>query len=407
MNYESAYKLLEEKNQLHLLRYYNTLSESDKAALLSQIEEIDFSLIDMIDKDNSAKDSDIAPVAALQMDTINEKHDTYLNAGLTSIKNGELALVLLAGGQGTRLGFNGPKGTFNVGVTKDMYIFQLLIEHTIDIVKLADTWIHFFIMTNEKNHDDTTAFFKEHNYFGYDPEHIHFFKQEMVPSVDFNGKIYLEEKGRIAMSPNGNGGWFSSLCKAGHLETINKHNIKYINVFSVDNVLQRIADPVFLGAVITEGFLSGGKVVKKAYPDEKVGVLCTNHGKPYIVEYYELTEEMRDERDENGDYAYNYGVTLNYIFPVDRLMKIMNESMPLHIVKKAIPYVDENGDIIKPAEPNGYKFETLALDMIAFMGTCLPFEVDREKEFAPIKNATGNDSIDSARELLKKNGYTL
>lgn len=229
----------------------------------------------------------------------------------------------------------------------------------------------------------------------------------MVPSVDFNGKIYLEEKGRIAMSPNGNGGWFSSLCKAGHLSKLTEHNIKYINVFSVDNVLQRIADPIFLGAVIKEGYLSGGKVVRKAYPDEKVGVLCTNHGKPYIVEYYELTDEMRNQRDENGDYAYNYGVTLNYIFPVDRLMKIMNESMPLHIVKKAIPYVDKNGDIVKPAEPNGYKFETLALDMIAFMGTCLPFEVEREKEFAPIKNATGNDSIDSARELLKQNGYTL
>ncbi len=315
--------------------------------------------------------------------------------------------MLLAGGQGTRLGFSGPKGTFNVGETKDMFIFQLLIEHTLDIVKLADTWIHFFIMTNEKNHDDTTAFFKEHDYFGYNSDYIHFFKQEMVPSVDFDGKIYLEEKGRIAMSPNGNGGWFSSLCKAGHLSKLTEHNIKYINVFSVDNVLQRIADPVFLGAIIKEGYLSGGKVVRKAYPDEKVGVLCTNHGKPYIVEYYELTDEMRDQRDENGDYAYNYGVTLNYIFPVDRLMKIMNESMPLHIVKKAIPYVDDNGEIVKPAEPNGYKFETLALDMIAFMGTCLPFEVEREKEFAPIKNATGNDSIDSARELLKKNGYTL
>lgn len=156
-----------------------------------------------------------------------------------------------------------------MGVTKDMFIFQLLIEHTLDIVKLADTWIHFFIMTNEKNHDDTTAFFKEHNYFGYNPDYIHFFKQEMVPSVDFNGKIYLEEKGRIAMSPNGNGGWFSSLCKAGHLSKLTEHNIKYINVFSVDNVLQRIADPIFLGAVIKEGYLSGGKVVRKAIPTRR------------------------------------------------------------------------------------------------------------------------------------------
>lgn len=407
MNYEQAHKLLSEKNQLHLLKYYDSLSDNEKASLLSQIADIDFSLIDMIDRPASGADADIAPVAALQIDAINEKRAAYMEAGLASIKKGELALVLLAGGQGTRLGYSGPKGTFNVGKTKDMYIFQLLIEHTMDIVKLADTWIHFFIMTSDKNHDDTTAFFKEHDYFGYKPEYIHFFKQEMVPSIDFNRKIYLEEKGRVAMSPNGNGGWFSSLCKAGYLSKLTEHSIKYINVFSVDNVLQRIADPVFLGAVLTEGFLSGGKVVKKAYPDEKVGVLCTNHGKPYIVEYYELTDEMRDERDENGDYAYNYGVTLNYIFPVDRLMKIMNESMPLHIVKKAIPYIGDDGELVKPSEPNGYKFETLALDMIAYMGTCLPFEVDREKEFAPVKNATGNDSIDSARELLRKNGYTL
>lgn len=407
MNYESAYNLLEQKGQLHLLKYYDTLSDLEKSALLAQIKDIDFSLLDMINKDTTGTESDIAPVAALQMDSIEKARDSYKAAGIASIQAGELALVLLAGGQGTRLGFSGPKGTFNVGITKDMFIFQLLIEHTMDVVGEAGTWIHFFIMTNEKNHEDTQKFFEEHDYFGYNKEYIHFFKQEMVPSVDFNGKIYLEEKGKVAMSPNGNGGWFSSLCKAGHLRTLTENNIKYINVFSVDNVLQRIADPVFLGAVITEGYLSGGKVVRKAYPDEKVGVLCTNHGKPYIVEYYELTDAMRDERDENGDYAYNYGVTLNYIFPIDRLMSIMNENMPLHIVKKAIPYIGDDGELVNPSEPNGYKFETLALDMIAYMGTCLPFEVDREKEFAPIKNATGNDSIDSARKLLMKNGYTL
>ena len=145
MNYESAYKLLEEKDQLHLLKYYNTLNENEKAALLNQIEQIDFSLIDMINKNNSGNDSDIAPVAALQLDAIAASRDAYMTTGLEAIKNGDLALVLLAGGQGTRLGFSGPKGTFNVGETKDMFIFQLLIEHTLDIVKLADTWIHFFI----------------------------------------------------------------------------------------------------------------------------------------------------------------------------------------------------------------------------------------------------------------------
>ena len=407
MNYESAYKLLEEKNQLHLLRYYNTLSDSDKAALLSQIEEIDFSLIDMIGKDNSDKDSDIAPVAALQMDTINEKHDTFLNAGLTSIKNGELALVLLAGGQGTRLGFNGPKGTFNVGVTKDMYIFQLLIEHTMDIVKLADTWIHFFIMTNEKNHDDTTAFFKEHDYFGYDPEHIHFFKQEMAAATDYEGKIYLEEKGKLSTSPNGNGGWFISMKNNGMLDIVHREDIEWINVFAVDNVLQRIADPCFIGATIQKNCVVGSKVVRKNAPDEKVGVMCLEDGRPSIVEYYELTDELMNAKDEKGEPAYNYGVILNYLFKVQDLEKIMAEKMPLHIVEKKIPYLDVAGELVKPDAPNGYKFESLVLDMIHQMDSCLPFEVVRRKEFAPIKNKTGVDSVESARELLTENGVVL
>ena len=407
MNYESAYKLLEEKGQLHLLRYYDELKSDEQQALLSQIDQIDFSLIDMIGKNNSGNDSDIAPVAALQLDAINANHDTYLNAGIDTIKNGDLALVLLAGGQGTRLGFSGPKGTFNVGVTKDMFIFQLLIEHTLDIVKLADTWIHFFIMTNEKNHDDTTAFFKEHNYFGYNPDYIHFFKQEMVPSVDFNGKIYLEEKGRIAMSPNGNGGWFSSLCKAGHLSKLTEHNIKYINVFSVDNVLQRINDPAFVGAVIDSGCDCGGMVVRKADPNERVGVLCTEDGKPSIVEYYEMTEDMIHLKDENGNLLYNFGVILNYMFNLDRLTEIKSKRLPLHIVEKKIPYIDGDGNLIKPTTPNGYKFESLILDMIHMMDSCCPFEVEREKAFAPVKNPTGVDSVESARKLLEKNGVTL
>mgnify|MGYP005918327113 CR=1 FL=1 len=407
MNYENAYKLLEEKGQLHLLKYYDTLSEAEQAALLNQISEIDFSLIDMIGHNSSGSDSDIAPVAALQMDSIAEKYDIYKNAGLEAIKAGDLALVLLAGGQGTRLGFSGPKGTFNVGVTKDMFIFQLLIEHTLDIVKMADTWIHFFIMTNEKNHDDTTSFFKEHDYFGYNPEYVHFFKQEMVPSVDFNGKIYLEEKGKVAMSPNGNGGWFSSLCKAGHLDKLTKYGIKYINVFSVDNVLQRIADPVFIGATIEKHCAVGSKVVRKAAPDEKVGVMCLEDGKPSIVEYYELTKEMMDAKNAKGDPAYNFGVILNYLFGVSDLERIVGKNLPLHIVEKKIPYIDENGNLVKPEKPNGYKFESLVLDMIHELDSCLPFEVVREKEFAPIKNATGVDSVESARELLKKNGVAI
>ena len=221
------------------------------------------------------------------------------------------------------------------------------------------------------------------------------------------GKIYMEDKDRMAASSNGNGGWFSSLARAGLLGRLQELGVEWLNVFSVDNVLQRIADPVFVGAVIDAGCVCGAKVVAKAGPDEKVGVLCLEDGKPSIVEYYEMTDENRNSRGQDGELLYNYGVILNYLFDIATLTRIMNENMPVHIVEKKIPYIDSNGKMVRPEEPNGYKFETLILDMIHMMENCLPFEVDRRKEFAPIKNRTGVDSLDSARELMKENGMEL
>ena len=202
-------------------------------------------------------------------------------------------------------------------------------------------------------------------------------------------------------------GWFVSLARNGLVDKIHEIGIEWLNIFAVDNVLQKIADPVFIGASIDSAVEVGAKVVRKAAPDEKVGVMCLEDGRPSIVEYYELTEQMKEERNEKGEYAYNFGVILNYLFSVSALERIMSRKLCLHIVEKKINYLDENGNEIKPQEPNGYKFEQLVLDMIHELESCLPFEVVREKEFAPIKNATGVDSVETARELLKKNGMVL
>ena len=257
--------------------------------------------------------------------------------------------------------------------------------------------IYLYIMTSDKNHDQTVAFFKEHQCFGYPQDHIFFFMQEMAPAVDHDGKVYLEEKDKIATSPNGNGGWFVSMAKSGILDQVRKTGIEWLNVFAVDNVLQKIADPVFVGA----------KVVAKANPDEKVGVMCLEDGKPSIIEYYELTEEMRQEKNDRGEYAYNYGVILNYLFRVSELERTMSHKLPHHKVEKKIAHIDETGTKINPQEPNGYKFEQLVLDMIHDMDKCLPFEVVREHEFAPIKNKEGVDSVDTARALLVQNGIQI
>jgi UDP-N-acetylglucosamine/UDP-N-acetylgalactosamine diphosphorylase len=197
------------------------------------------------------------------------------------------------------------------------------------------------------------------------------------------------------------------MAKHGMLDIVEKNGIEWLNVFSVDNVLQRIVDPVFVGATISTDSYVGSKVVRKACKDEKVGVMCLENGKPSIVEYYELTPEMMDALDEKGEPAYNYGVILNYLFNVEQLKLIAKNNLPLHIVEKKIPYINEEGEFVKPEKENGYKFESLILDMIHMMDKCLPFEVERSKEFAPVKNKTGVDSVESARELLKQNGIEI
>ena len=408
MNFENAKKKLENYEQLHVLKYYDELPENEKKALLQQIDETDFSVTEkIIKKAGDDKRGVITPIKAMTLDEINNSKEHFKSLGLEAIRAGKVGAVLLAGGMGTRLGSDNPKGMYNVGVNKELYIFECLINNLMDVVKETGTYIHLFVMTSEKNNDATVSFFEEKDFFGYKSEYVHFFKQEMAAATDYDGKIYLEEKGRMATSPNGNGGWYISLKKAGLTEVLENNGIEWLNVFAVDNVLQRIADPVFIGATIEKHCAVGSKVVRKAAPDEKVGVMCLEDGKPSIVEYYELTKEMMDAKNSKGDPAYNFGVILNYLFRVSDLERIVGKNLPLHIVEKKIPYIDANGNLIKPEKPNGYKFEGLVLDMIHELDSCLPFEVVREKEFAPIKNATGVDSVESARELLKKNGVAI
>lgn len=408
MEYQEAFTKLEKAGQSHVLRYFDELSDSEKKELLDQIALTDFSVLGALGKkEEIAQKGAISPLGAMEISEIKENEDKYTSVGVQAIKAGKVGAVLLAGGMGTRLGSDNPKGMYNIGITKDVYIFERIITNLMDVVKATDTWIHLFVMTSDKNHESTTTFLKEKNYFGYKEEYIHFFRQEMAPAADYEGKVYMEAKGKIANSPNGNGGWFSSMASSGMLDIVKQAGVDWLNVFAVDNVLQRIADPVFVGATIEKKASVGAKVVRKNAPDEKVGVMCLEDGKPSIVEYYELTDELMNAKNEKGDPAYNFGVILNYLFSVDALMEIVEKQMPLHIVEKKIPYMTEAGDFVKPEEPNGFKFETLILDMIHLMDSCLPFEVVREKEFAPIKNKTGVDSVESARELCKQNGITL
>lgn len=408
MNYEQAREKLSAQGQEHLLKYYAELSPQQQQQLLEQIDITDFSMISKLEiyKNGEAR-GEITPLAAMQLSQIQEKKQELTQIGIDAIQKGKVGAVLLAGGMGTRLGSDAPKGVYNIGLTKEVFIFQRLIENLMDVVKQTDAWVPLYIMTSDKNHEATVSFLKAHAYFGYKEEYVSFFMQEMAPACDYQGKVYLEQKWKISTSPNGNGGWYSSMYKWGIAQKAISDGVEWLNVFSVDNVLQRIADPCFVGAVIAKNCAVGAKVVRKCAPDEKVGVMCLEDGKPSIVEYYDMTQELMDAKDEKGEPAYNYGVILNYLFRIGDLETIRERELTLHVVNKKIPALDEAGNEVKPSEPNGYKFEYLVLDMIHQLDSCLPFEVERSREFAPVKNATGVDSVETARALCLQNGIEL
>ncbi len=405
MNYNEALEKLRAFGQEHVLRFYDELNDDEKNELLSQIERTDFTVIEQAAE--GGKRGKIAPIKAMTLSEIELGRERFERIGMEAVRAGKVGAVLLAGGMGTRLGYDAPKGMYDIGINRHVYIFQRVIENLMKVVERAGNYIQLFVMTSEKNHDATVNFFREHDYFGYDSGYIAFFMQDMAPAADYDGKVYMEAKNCIATSPNGNGGWFLSMKKSGLMELIEKRGIEWLNVFAVDNVLQNIADTAFVGAVLEGGYSVGSKVIRKVSPDEKVGVMCTDDGRPSIVEYIELTEDMLTQKDENGEYAYNFGVILNYLFKVDCLTGLLERKLPYHKSAKKIPYINEAGEPVKPEEPNGYKYEQFILDMIQMLDSCLPFEVEREREFAPIKNKTGVDSVESARELLKKNGIEL
>lgn len=223
MDYNSALSKLEKYGQQHILKFYNELSELQKKELLEQIEETDFDIIEASRRETKiATKGVITPLSAMQLDEIEKRRDEFYKIGMDAIKRGQVGAVLLAGGMGTRLGSDNPKGMYNIGINKDVYIFQRIVENLMDIVNKSGVYIHLFVMTSEKNNDITIEFFEKMNYFGYDREYISFFKQEMAPATDYSGKVFMEEKYKIATSPNGNGGWFSSILRSHVIDIINK-----------------------------------------------------------------------------------------------------------------------------------------------------------------------------------------
>ncbi len=397
---EDVRKILEEQDQLQVLRFYDQLSSEEKATFEAQIKAVDFDMIHQAMKPQKTNENDvIEPVETLTAAKINERKDEFKKAGEQALREGKMAAVILAGGQGSRLGHDGPKGTLNVGITKEKYLFEILLENICRNTDPVGTTMHVYIMTSDINHEATVSFFEEHDCFGYPQDHIHFFRQDMAPALDRSGKLLLETKGSLNLAPNGNGGWFRTLQRQGLVEEMKGFGIEWLDVVSVDSVLQDIGDPIYLGACIATGNRCGAKVVSKVDQNEKVGANCLRNGHPSIVEYSELTDEMRWAKNEDGSYLYQFGAIVNYLFHIETTEEKAGGNLPVHQAIKKITCLDEEGNTVVPADPNAIKLEYFIFDILEFFDSCLFFECIREDEFAPIKNRTGVDSLDSAREL--------
>ena len=376
---------LKKYGQEHLLNHYETLDDTHKKELLQQIENINFELINQIyehtKKEVKQKQDVITPIEYLDKYKLYDDYKHYENIGKKEIKEGKLAAVTMAGGQGTRLGHDGPKGT-KYGVT-----------------------IPWFIMTSRENNKATIEFFEKHKYFGYEKDkNIFFFIQGELPMTDTEGKILIGEDGLIKQAADGHGGIYESLVKSGMTQKMRQMGIEWVFIGGVDNCLVKMVDPVLMGIAIDKQVTVACKSVVKANPQEKVGVFCKRNGKPNVIEYSEITEEMAEARDKEGELLYGEAHILCNLFNLNAIERMGETPLPYHVAYKKATYLDKDGNLIIPDSPNAYKFEAFLFDAFGVVDEMAVLRVKREEEFAPVKNSdeAGVDCPKTARELYKK-----
>lgn len=405
---EEARVILKKYNQEHLLNGFDKLDEKKQKKLLEQISSIDFELINKLyenTKDSSNNNDDkIEPMEYLDKYKLNEKYKYYENLGKQAIKSGKLAAVTMAGGQGTRLGHNGPKGTFDIGLDSHKSLFELLCDYLKEEGKKYGVTIPWFIMTSRENNEETLSFFEKNKFFGYQKnKDIFFFVQGELPVVDTEGKILIGEDGLIKQAADGHGGIYESLVKSGMTEKMKQLDIEWVFIGGVDNCLVKMVDPVLMGVAIDKGVTVACKSIVKANPHEHVGVFCKRNGKPGVIEYTEITDEMAEAVDENGELLYGESHILCNLFNLEAVERMGATPLPYHSAFKKARFINKDGDLVVPDSPNSYKFEAFLFDAFSEVDDMAILRVKREEEFAPVKNSddAGVDCPSVARKMYE------
>ncbi len=389
---EKAEERLKKYNQEQIIEDLEKLNKKEQENTIEQINEIDFeevnNLYNLTKQNHTINDSKIEPINYIDLEKLGkDQKEATRKIGENIIRNNQYAVVTMAGGQGTRLGWKGPKGTYKLDIgKKGKYIFEILAESMKKSKELYNIFTYWYIMTSKQNDNETKAFFEEHNYFGYDKEKIMFFTQGELPVLTENGKIVLEN-GRIQTGSNGNGGVYQAMKDHHIIEDMKKKNINWVYICGVDNIMVNPIDPIFLGLTIEKNMLVASKSVVKGYPEERVGVFCKRNGKPSTIEYIEMSEEMKNQLNSDGELLYGEANFVSHLLNLESIEKIANKNLKYHIAVKN----------------NLYKFETFIFDGFEYLDDMLVMRVNRDEEFAPIKNKEGKDSPETAKEIYERN----
>ena len=400
-----------EAGQGQVFAFYGSLNDAQKSRLIEQAREIDLAELAQLNRTLVAGEGgakfDYSTLTPAPFELLPshggdaQKWESARETGEDALRAGRVAAFTVAGGQGTRLGYDGPKGTFPVTPVQNHTLFQVFAEKLLAAGGRYGKPLHWFVMTSEQNHVATETFFREHDYFGLSEDHVHLFQQGRMPAVDHDGKILLSAPDEIVLSANGHGGSLRALDRSGSLDIMERAGIDVISYFQVDNPLVHVIDAAFIGFHVQAKSEMSSRALPKAYAGEKVGHFCLDaHGRLMVVEYSDLPTEMQEQRDENGNLKFVAGSIAIHLLDREfvRRMASGEGQLPFHRADKKIPTIDENGNEIKPDKPNGIKFELFVFDALPFAKNPVVIETSRKSEFSPVKNAEGVDSPQSCRD---------
>lgn len=400
---------LSSSGQSHVLRFFDSLPDSGKAKLLGQLATLDLGYLAelsrtyVVAKPPVHIPAKIDPVKVYPRQPAGSQVDLYERAkarGRELLAAGKVAAFLVAGGQGTRLGYDGPKGEFPVTPIRNKPLFQVFAEQLLAWSRLTGKLAPWYIMTSDVNDAATRAFFAKHNHFGYPPGDVVFFQQGMIPAFSADGKLLLAEKDSLALAADGHGGSLAALHKSGALADMRRRGITHLSYFQVDNPLVHTLDPLFLGLHDLTGSEMSSKTIPKAHALEKVGNFCVGDGVLQVIEYSDLPESLAKQTNADGSLRFNAGSIAIHALRVDfieRLTSSGNLSLAWHRAEKKMPFVDAAGAVVKPESPNAVKLEQFVFDAIPLAKNAIVLETDRAEEFSPVKNADGGDSPATSR----------